>query len=79
MAAVADLVMSGGGLLPMDRYAVVNADLTLAVLRPPAGEWIQIRSRVWLGPDGTGQSEGRLFDERGRIGRALKSLLVDRR
>lgn len=79
VAMIADLVMSGGGLLPPDRYLVVNPDLTLALSRPPESEWILVRSRVRLGPDGTGQSEGTLYDELGWIGRSLKSLLVDRR
>jgi hypothetical protein len=79
VAMIADLVMSGGGLLPPDRYLVVNTDLTLALARPPESDWILIRSRVRLGPDGAGQSEGALYDELGWIGRALKSLLVDRR
>ena len=76
---VADLVMSSGGLLPIDDYVVINPDLTLALTRLPAGEWVSLRSRVRLGADGLGQSEGALFDEHGFFGRVLKSLLVDRR
>lgn len=79
VALVADLVMSGGGLLSHDDYLVVNPDLTLLLSRPPIGEWIAVHSRVRLRPDGTGQSEGALYDEHGWIGRALKTLLVDRR
>jgi len=79
VAMVADLVMSSGGLLPIDDYVVINPDLTLALTRLPAGEWVSLRSRVRLGADGLGQSEGALFDEHGFFGRVLKSLLVDRR
>jgi acyl-CoA thioesterase len=79
VALAADLILSGGGILPQDDYAVVNADLTLALLRPPRSEWLHLASRVELAADGTGQSHGVISDQHGRIGRAVKSLLVDRR
>jgi hypothetical protein len=78
-AMVADLAMSGGGLLPAGGFAVVNADLTLALVRPPAGDWLAVRSRVRLHTDGTGQTEAALSDGMGCFGRVLKSLLVERR
>jgi hypothetical protein len=78
-AMVADLVMSGGGIVPAERYLVVNVDLSLHLTRPPSGEWIHVRSRVHLGEEGSGLTEGTLADEQGPFGRVLKSLLVDRR
>jgi Acyl-CoA thioesterase C-terminal domain/Acyl-CoA thioesterase N-terminal domain len=78
-ALVADLIMTGGGRVSMDEYLVINPDLTLYLERPPAGEWILLESRVRVESSGAGVSEGTLSDERGRIGRAMKSLLIDRR
>ncbi|HVV31406.1 MAG TPA: thioesterase family protein [Mycobacteriales bacterium] len=75
-ALVADLIMSGGGLLPPADFVVVNPDLSLLLERPPDGEWINVRSRVRVGPDGLGQSEGTLHDRTGRFARVCKSLLV---
>jgi hypothetical protein len=72
-------VMSGAGIVPVERYTVVNPDLTLNLSRPPVGDWICVRSRVHLGDEGSGLSQGTLVDERGLFGRVLKSLLVDRR
>ena len=79
VAMIADLVMTNGNVLPTSNYVVINPDLTLSVSRPPESEWMQIRSRVRIAADGTGVSEGLLYDELGRIGTSLKSLLVDRR
>lgn len=79
VALVADLVMTGGGILPMDRYLVVNPDLTLSLSRLPESAWIQVRSIVRVEQNGIGHSEGALYDERGRIGHVTKTLLVDRR
>jgi hypothetical protein len=73
-ALVADLIMSNGGAVA-DR-TVVNPDLTLFLHRPPVGPWINVRSRVRIGPDGIGQSEGSLHDEQGWVGRVCKTLLV---
>ena len=78
VAMIADLVMTNGSMLPTSHYVVINPDLTLAISRPAESEWIQIRSRVRIAADGSGVSEGLLYDERGRIGTSLKSLLVDR-
>jgi hypothetical protein len=78
-ALVADLVMTAGGIVPPERYVVVNPDLTLALARLPDSEWIELSSCVRLDGNGVGISDGALFDERGWIGTAVKSLLAERR
>ena len=42
-------------------------------------EWLGFTAAVRGDGNGDGQADATLFDHRGRIGRALKSLLVDTR
>jgi hypothetical protein len=60
-------------------HLFVNTDLTIHLLREPAGEWVALQARTDLGPDGAGQATSVLYDERGRIGTAAQSLFVDAR
>jgi hypothetical protein len=79
LAAVAD---AGSGIsVPLDFRAVlqINAELTLHVLREPEGPWIGLAARTILGTGGVGQSDTILFDQSGRVGSSLQSLLVEAR
>jgi Thioesterase-like superfamily len=73
------LADSGSGVsaeLTPDDWLFVNTDLTVVLYRVPAGEWTCLESRTTIGADGVGMAETRLADERGRMGRALQTLLV---
>lgn len=70
---------SGNGVsAPLDfaRYSFVNCDLTINLLRRPAGEWVCLQARTSLGGNGCGLAESALYDETGLIGRATQSLAV---
>lgn len=66
---------------PLDyrRWLFINADLSVALRRFPAGEWVCLDAISYAEPDGVGLSDTALFDEGGLIGRATQSLLVRRR
>lgn len=69
----------GNGLswvLPAE-WLFINPDLTVHLLRPPVGEWICLAARTITSDTGVGMAESALYDERGRIGRAVQSLLLD--
>jgi hypothetical protein len=73
---------SGNGvsaILDFSKYAFVNSDLTVNLLRRPVGEWICLQARTLLGDAGGGLAESALYDERGLIGRATQSLAIRRR
>ena len=55
-------------------FIFINTDLTVHLLRPPAGEWVCLDSVTHV--DGIGMTDTALWDERGRIGRAAQTLLV---
>ena len=70
---------SGNGvsaMLDYERYLFVNVDLTVQLHRPPAGEWVALDAITIPEHTGVGVSDTLLHDERGRIGRALQTLLV---
>jgi hypothetical protein len=66
-------------VLDSTRHLFINPDLTVHVARLPEGEWVALRSTTTTTGHGIGMAESALFDERGRIGRAVQSLLLDRR
>jgi hypothetical protein len=78
LAAASDY---GNGLswsLPRDGWSFINPDLSVHVTRLPEGEWVCLRSITHPGHAGIGLAESALYDQRGRIGRAVQSLLLDR-
>jgi len=73
---------SGNGIsnvLDFDKYLFVNPDLTVALHRYPAGEWVALDSRTTLGGAGVGVADTTLHDQRGPIGHGLQSLFIARR
>lgn len=61
------------------RYLSINPDLTVHLIREPAGEWVHLEARTFTSPDGTGVAEGLLSDVGGRIGRSMQSLILEPR
>ena len=59
------------------RHPGINADITISLHRHPVGEWICLESGAWVQPHGVGLAETRLHDERGPIGQAMQSLLIE--
>lgn len=76
LAAAGDFGNGISAILDWDRYMFINPDLTLYVERPPVGEWICLDARTTIAADGIGTARSVLYDERGRLGRAMQALLV---
>jgi hypothetical protein len=65
--------------LSWEDWTFINADLTVSLAREPEGEWILSDAECWVGEDGAGLAMCRLADKRGTFGRAVQSLLLERR
>ncbi len=77
LAAAGDFGNGISGPLTWHDHLYINPDLTLYIDRPPVGEWIGLESdTVIAGAGGVGIAESVLYDERGRVGRAIQALLV---
>lgn len=73
---------SGNGIsnvLDFKEYLFVNPDLTVHLLRYPAGEWVCLRAVTSIDGSGIGLADTALYDERGQIGRSVQSLFVNAR
>jgi hypothetical protein len=77
-AGAADLGNGLSSVLNMRQWRYVNPDLTIHLGRPPAGEWILVKSITYPFDTGAGFAESALYDATGRIGRAVQSLFIDR-
>jgi Thioesterase-like superfamily len=72
---------SGNGVsaaLDHRRWRFINPDLTVYLMRPPAGEWVALEAATTAAA-GVGLADTALHDEQGPIGRAAQALFVDRR
>ena len=77
LLVVADVGNGISAVLDWREFLFINTELTVHLLRPPEGEWIEVDAVTRL--DGVGLAESVLYDERGRIGRGAQTLLVRRR
>jgi hypothetical protein len=68
---------SGNGVsaaLDWREYLFINTDLTVHLLRLPETQWVCLEAQTLIGS--LGMADTALWDERGRIGRAVQTLLV---
>jgi len=76
-AVAADFGNGISAELPFATATFINPDLTIEMVRPPVGPWVALDARTTLGSPGIGWAESTLWDEHGRIGRSMQSLLVE--
>lgn len=80
VVAAADFGNGLSAVLPFDDYRFLNTDLSVHLFRLPVDDWVCLDAvtRIGLEPGtgSVGQAESALFDRRGRIGRAMQTLLV---
>jgi Thioesterase-like superfamily len=72
---------SGNGVsaaLDYRRWRFINPDLTVYLMRPPAGDWVALEAATTAAA-GVGLADTALHDEQGPLGRAAQALFIDRR
>jgi hypothetical protein len=79
VAAAADFGNGISWVLPFEQWIFLNPDLTLHLARPPVGEWIGLDAFTLPSDQGMAMAESAVYDEHGRLGRAVQSLLLQRR
>ncbi len=75
----ADFCNGTSSVLDFEDWTFINGDLTLSLAREPVGEWILLDAETWAGPDLIGIAAARLADEQGYFGRAVQSVLFEKR
>lgn len=78
VAAAADFGNGISAALPFGEWRFINPDLTIHLQRLPVGEWVALDAVTWPEGEGVALAESELFDERGRLGRSLQSLLLEK-
>jgi len=79
VAVAADFGNGVSRIVEFEQLLFINPDLTIHVHRLPEGEWVCLDARTRIEPNGVGVAASELYDERGPIGNALQSLVVDLR
>lgn len=79
VAAAADFGNGISSWADFDALTFINPDLTISLHRLPVSDWVCLDATSRLEPNGVGFAESALFDEQGRIGRSIQSLLVEAR
>lgn len=74
-----DFSNGSSAVLSFAHWTFLNADLSVNLSRPPVGDWILLDSESWIGPDGAGIAASRLADINGYFGRAVQSLVIEKR
>lgn len=75
----ADFCNGASSALDFTDWTFVNADLTISLARYPIGEWVLLDAETWLGDNGSGVAFAGLADRHGYFGRAIQSLVIEKR
>ena len=76
VAAAGDFGNGIASVLDWRAHVFINPDLTLYLEREPVDEWVALQSEMRVLSGSAAVAESVLWDRRGRIGRALQSLVV---
>ncbi|TAJ40992.1 MAG: thioesterase family protein [Reyranella sp.] len=75
----ADFCNGTSSVFDMKDWTFINADLTVSLGREPVGDWILLDAETWVGPDSVGIAAARLADTKGYFGRAVQSVIFEKR
>ncbi len=77
--AAADFGNGLSWVLPAQGYVFTNADLSVHLMRQPAGEWIGVAAQTQADASSAGTTLSRLYDEQGPLGVAIQTLVIRER
>ena len=77
-ATASDMGSMLGGYLDFQQWRTINADITMHLLRMPAGDRIGLDGEFRADPGGVGMSAATMFDADGLFARMTSSTYVDR-
>jgi hypothetical protein len=75
----ADFCNGTSSVFDMSEWTFINADLSVSIAREPVGDWILLDAETWVGPDSVGIAAARLADATGYFGRAVQSVIFEKR
>ena len=75
----ADFSSGVAQIVDMREWTFINPEISLYFFRPPAGEWILIRSRTRVGTAGAGLTTATLSDRDGPFAEVMQAMSFERR
>jgi hypothetical protein len=78
-ALTADFCNGVSSVLDFQQWTYINADLSVSFARNPVGSWILLDAETWVGDSGGALAFARLADRDGYFGRAVQSVLIEKR
>jgi hypothetical protein len=78
VTAAADFGNGVAAAVPWEGHTFINPDLTVFVERDPVDEWVALEAVTRVQRGSVAVAESVIWDRRGRIGRAVQTLLVAR-
>lgn len=78
-ALTGDFCNGVSSVLDFQKWTYINGDLTISLARDPVGEWILLDAETWVGDSGGALAFARLADRNGYFGRAVQSVLIEKR
>jgi hypothetical protein len=78
-AIASDFCNGTSSVLDFRDWTFINADLTISLARDPVGDWVLLDAETWAGPQMMGLAMARLADRDGYFGRAVQSVLFEKR
>lgn len=79
VALAADSANGVSSVLDIRAWTFTPPELTIHLLRPPAGEWLCLDAVSTVRPDAVGMAVATVFDRQGPVARSAQSLFVSRR
>jgi hypothetical protein len=79
LMACVDSASGVSAALSPAEWGFLNTELTVHVLRPPAGDWVCLDAATTLGPGSVGTAVSEVYDDQGLVARSSQALLVARR
>jgi len=76
LLACADSASGVSAALDVRRWAFLNTELTVHVLRPPVGDWVCLSAETTLSSGAVGVATAAISDETGLVARSSQALLV---
>lgn len=78
-ALTADFSNGVSSVLDFQQWTYINADLSVSFARDPVGSWILLDAETWVGNSGGALACARLADRDGYFGRAVQTVLIEKR
>jgi hypothetical protein len=79
LMACVDSASGASACLDPAEWGFLNTELTVHVLRPPAGDWVCLDATTTLGTGSIGMATSSVHDELGLVARSAQALLVVKR